>query len=163
MLTTVMLAMIMMAGLFLLLYAGVGLIREKKFFTSAPQAVQDAVREGTERFPGAHALGWLLAAFAVVLLIGPLICGAMDGIAGGFGFLQFFGRFLFMLWGLKAYDILFFDWYLLCRSGFFPHFYPEVKPLLGPHLFGYNRNTHMFHILASPVLAAVLAWICTLL
>ena len=39
---------------------------------------------------------------------------------------------------MEAYDILFFDWVLLCHSNFFPHFYPEVKGIAAPQLFGYN-------------------------
>lgn len=41
---------------------------------------------------------------------------------------------------MEAYDILFFDWVLLCHSNFFPHFYPEVKGIVGPQLFGYNKK-----------------------
>ena len=39
-----------MAGLFLMLYSGVGLIQEKRFFTSAPLEVQNAVTDHSERF-----------------------------------------------------------------------------------------------------------------
>ena len=160
MLTTIILSLVMMAGLFLLLYAGVGLVQDKKFFSSAPKEVQEAVMPRDERFPGAHALGWVLAVTAILMMAGAVVYGGWDGIRNSFSFRQYFFRFLIMFWSLKAYDILFFDYVLLCRSGFFPHFYPEVRPVLGPHLFGYNRNTHLCHILASPVLAAVLAWIC---
>ena len=162
MLTTILLALTMMAGLFLMLYAGVGLVQDKRFFSSAPKEVQDAVRPRKERFPGAHALGWFLAVIAVFMMIGAIVYGAWDGVKNEFNFWQFFSRFLIMLWALKAYDILFFDFYLLCRSNFFPHFYPEVKPVLGPYLFGYNRKTHLSHILASPIVSAALAWVCTL-
>lgn len=41
---------------------------------------------------------------------------------------------------MEAYDILFFDWVLLCHSNFFPHFYPEVKGIAAPQLFGYNKK-----------------------
>ena len=43
--------------------------------------------------------------------------GVWDGIRNDFGFLRFFAWLLVMLCG-----ILFFDWVLLCRSGFFPRF-----------------------------------------
>lgn len=46
-----------------------------------------------------------------------------------------------MLYCLEIYDILFFDWVLLCHSNFFPHFYPELKGVVGPHMFGYNKNS----------------------
>lgn len=54
------------------------------------------------------------------------------------------GYFL-LLYALEIYDILFFDWFLLCHSGFFPHFYPELKEIVGPQQFGYNKRTHIAH------------------
>lgn len=48
---------------------------------------------------------------------------------------------------MEAYDILFFDWVLLCHSNFFPHFYPEVKGIAAPQLFGYNKKAHLTHFL----------------
>ncbi len=70
-----------------------------------------------------------------------------------------------MFYLLKAFDIGFFDWFLLCSKGlyFFPHYYPEVKDVLGPHLFGYNRNTHISQLIAVIPISAMLAWLCTLL
>ena len=69
-----------------------------------------------------------------------------------------------MLLGLKAFDIGFFDWFLLCNAGlnFFPRFYPETKAVLGHHLFGYNWKTHLAHIIATFPVSALLAWICSL-
>ena len=48
---------------------------------------------------------------------------------------------------MEVYDILFFDWVLLCHSNFFPHFYPEVKGIAAPQLFGYNKKAHLTHSL----------------
>ena len=108
-------------------------------------------------------LRWCMAVISILMMGGAVVYGAWDGIRNGFGFGQFFARFLIMLWGLKAYDILFFDAFLLCRSNFFTHFYPETKPVLGPHLFGYNKKTHLVHIVAMLIGSAVLGWVCTLL
>ncbi len=98
---------------------------------------------------------------SLVMMAGAMIAGGWGGMRHGYPFWQFSARFLFMLWALISYDILVFDYFLLFRSGFFFHFYPEVKPLLGPHLFGYSRKTHMAHIIHSPLAACVGAWICT--
>jgi hypothetical protein len=65
-------------------------------------------------------------------VVGAFAFGGWDGIIKGFTFWQFFQRFLTMLWLLKAFDILFFDPFLLCHSNFFPHFYPEIKEYVGP-------------------------------
>lgn len=83
-----------------------------------------------------------------------------DGIRNGFGFFRFFGRYLIMLYCMELYDILFFDWFLLCHSNFFPHFYPELKGIVGPHMFGYNKRTHILHFLLYIPLCAVIAGIC---
>lgn len=164
MIKTLLLALMTMAGLFLLLLGGVGFIQDKRFFSSAPQQVRDVVpATRPERFPGQHAAGWGMILLAFGLMGGAFTIGAWDGIRSGFGFWQLFFRFLVMLLLLKAFDVLFFDWFLLCRAGwnFFPHFYPEVDEVLGPHLFGYNRKTHLTHILLFPVASAALAWVCT--
>lgn len=50
MILTLFLSSIMMAGLFLLLLAGVGFIQDKKFFTPAPKAVYEAVEENQNVF-----------------------------------------------------------------------------------------------------------------
>lgn len=163
MILTILLAIMMMAGLFLMLLSGVGFIQDKRFFTSAPKAVQDAVLPHKERFAGAHALGWVLAVISILLMLGAIVIGAIAGIQAEFSFSQLFIRFTIMFLLLKAYDIIFFDWVLLCNSGFFPLFYPETKSVLGPHLFGYNKKTHIAHIIASPVIAAILALVCTLI
>lgn len=165
MIVTILLSLMMMAGLFLMLLSGIGFIQDKRFFTSAPREVQDAVQPRAERFRGAHAIGWVMAAVSLLMMGGAMVIGAVDGIRTGYSFGQFFVRFLVMLLLLKAFDILFFDWVLLCNAGFgfFPHFYPETKEVLGRHLFGYNIRTHLTHISVFPFAAAVLAWICTMI
>ena len=166
MLTTVLLAIIMMAGLFLLLLGGVGFVQDKRFFSSAPQQVRDVVpARKPERFPGQRAVGWVMVLLALALMGGAVVLGAWSGIQNGFGFWQFAARFLIMLLLLKAFDILFFDWFLLCSAGlnFFPHFYPETKDVLDPCLFGYNRKTHIAHVICFIPCTALLSWICTLL
>lgn len=165
MILTVLLSIMMMSGLFLMLWGGVGFIQDKRFFSSAPKEELDVIPDHLpERFRGQHAVGWIMIISSLVLMGGAIVLGAWDGIRNGFGFWQFFVRFMIMLLALKAFDVIFFDWVLLCNAGFnfFPHYYPETKAVLGRHLFGYNRKTHLAHLAAFPFAAAALAWICTL-
>lgn len=161
MITTLLLSVLLMAGLFLMLLAAVGFIQDRRLFTSAPKDVQAVIQPREERFPGAHAVGWIMMALALAMMGGAIVLGGVDGVRNGFTFLQFFGRFLTMLLLLKAYDILFFDLYLLCHSGFFPYFYPETKDHVGPRQFGFNWKSHMIQIAMCPVVSALSAWICT--
>ena len=163
MLLTIILAVVMMAGLFLMLWVAVGFVQNKKFFSSAPKEALQVIQPKEERFKGQRIVGWILLILSLLLMGGALVYGAYDGIRNEFGFWQFFLRFAVMLLLLKAYDILFFDWFLLCRSNFFQHYYPEVKPIYGPHLFGYNRKSHAVQIVLAIAVSLIAAWICTLL
>jgi len=164
-LISVLLGVMMMTGLFLLLLGGVGFVQNKSFFSSAPKEVRDAVPDiKPERFKGQHIIGWIIIVLAFAMMIGAVVTGAVLGIRDDLTFWQLFGRFLIMLLLLKACDIGFFDWVLLCNAGFnfFPSFYPECKQVLGHYLFGYNWKTHLAHIIGAFPVSAMIAWICTL-
>lgn len=153
----------LMAGYFLVLYGAVGFIQDKRFFSSAPKENLEAIPDQKLRFRGAHVLGWIIEGAAVLLFIGAAVLCVWDGVQNGFGFLHFFVRFLVLLCCLELYDIVFFDWVLLCHSGFFPHFYPELKGVVGPHMFGYNKRAHIRHFLMYLPCSAAAAWLCTLI
>ena len=46
------------------------------------------------------------------------------------------------------------------HSHFFPHFYPELKGIVGPHMFGYNKKSHVLHFLPYIPLCAAIAGVC---
>ena len=54
MLLTVVLSLVMMASLFLMLYAAVALVQDKRLFTSAPKDIQAAVQPKAERLLFIH-------------------------------------------------------------------------------------------------------------
>lgn len=166
MVLSILFSVMMMAGLFLMLWGGVGFIQDKRFFSSAPKEIVEAVPDQKpERFKGQYAIGWLMIGLSFVLMLGSIVLGVWDGIRNDYGFWQFFLRFVIMLLGLKAFDIGFFDWVLLCNNGFhfFSHYYPETNGVYGRHLFGYNWKTHLAHIVLSFPFAALLSWISTLI
>ena len=160
---TVLCALVLMAALFLMIWVAVALVQEKKLFTTAPKDIQAAAKEHPERFPGARILGWILLAPCVLAFVGAFVYAGWDGIRNGFGFWQFFGRFLTMLYLEKAFDILCLDWFLLTKSHFFQHYYPETADCAGYHQFGFNRKEQLTRIVLFPFAALLLAWICTLL
>ena len=138
---TVLVTLMVFLAYFLVLYGGVGFIQDKRFFSSAPKENLDAIPDTKERFPGAHSIGWVIEIIAILLFLAAAALSVWDGVRNGFGFLDFFVRFLAVLYAMEIYDIIFFDWVLLCHSNFFPHFYPELKGVVGPHMFGYNKRT----------------------
>ena len=154
---------ICIAALFLLLDAGVALIQDNRFFGSAPKEVRDVIREKPERFPGAHLLGWILGAAAILIFIAAFAAGMIEGGRSGFTFTRYAVRFAVMLYLLKAFDIIVFDRILLCGGRFFPRYYPECAPVLGKHLFGFNKKTHIAHLVIIIPLSLLLAWIAVMI
>ena len=147
---------------FFVLYGAVGFIQDKRFFSSAPKENLAAIPDRKERFRGAHVIGWLIGA-AILLFLCAAALSVWDGVRNYFDYLQFFTRFLTVLYATEIYDIVFFDWVLLCHSNFFPHFYPELKGVVGPHMFGYNKRSHILHFVLYIPACAAAAWLCTLL
>ncbi len=141
----------------MLLYAAVGLIQNKKLFTTAPEDIQAAAREHPERFPGAHTIGWKLAILSLFLMAGAFIYGGYDGVKNGFSFWQHWLRFAIMLYLWKAFDIVCLDWLLLTKSHFFQHFYPETEGCEGYHQFGFNRKGQLIRLAVFPFLSALMA------
>ena len=66
MLLTLLLSLVLILALCLLLYAAVGLIQNRKLFTTAPKDIQAAAKDHPERFYGARALGWKLAVISIL-------------------------------------------------------------------------------------------------
>lgn len=161
MVITIVATLMVMAAYFLVLYGGVGFIQDKRFFSSAHKDILAVIPDKKERFRGAHIIGWVIAVIAVLLFAGAAVLSIWDGIRNGFTFLKFFARFLVILYCMEIYDILFFDRVLLCHSNFFPHFYPEVKGVVGPHMFGYNKKAHLLHFVIYIPVCALIAWVCT--
>ncbi len=158
---TILCALVLMASLFLMIWVAVALVQEKKLFTTAPKDIQAAAKEHEERFTGARILGWTLLVPCVLAFVGALVYAGWDGIRNGFGFWPFFGRFLTMLYLEKAFDILCLDWFLLTKSHFFQHYYPETEGCAGYHQFGFNRKEQITRIVLFPFVALLLAWVCT--
>ena len=67
-----------------------------------------------------------------------------------------------MLYLWKAFDIICLDWFLLTKSHFFQHYYPETEGCAGYHQFGFNRKGQLTRIILFPFIAAGLAWIAVL-
>lgn len=160
---TLLCSLVLMVDFFLMLWAAVALVQSKKLFTTAPKDIQAAIRERPERFPSARALGWCCLVLCVLAFGGIFVYAGWDGLRHGYSFWQFFGRFLIMLYLLKAFDIVCFDWLLLTKSHFFQHYYPETEGCAGYHQFGFNWKEQLTKIVLFPFVALLLAWICTLL
>ncbi len=164
MLLTVFLAIIFCGAITLLLISAVAFIQDRKFFSSAPkEALEILVPRKKELFYGARAMGWVLLILAVLMILGVGVISIWDGFKSGYSFIRFFLRFVLIFTIYKAYDMIFFDWFLLCKFHFFQHYYPEVESVYSGRKYGYNLKSQLLKLLVIfPAASALAAWICTL-
>ena len=164
MLLTVFLAIILCGAITLLLISAVAFIQDRKFFSSAPkEALEVLVPREKELFCGARAMGWVLLILAVLMILGVGVISIWDGFKSGYSFIQFFLRFVLIFTIYKAYDMIFFDWFLLCKFHFFQHYYPEVESVYSGRKYGYNLKSQLLKLLVIfPAASVLAAWICTL-
>ena len=159
---TLILTLTMCALLFLMIwsatyfYPWTGLLR---FF---PKDIEEKARLHQPPFPAAPVIGWMLMLLCVLGFVGVIVYGGWDGVRKGFTFGQFFVRFLVMLFGMKAFDIIELDFFLITKTQFFQHYIPETKGCAGYHSFGYNRKEQFWRIVTLPFAALLTAWVCTL-
>ena len=159
---TLILTLTMCALLFLMIwsatyfYPWTGLLR---FF---PKDIEEKARLHQPPFPAASVIGWIMMLLCALGFVGVIVYGGWDGVRKGFTFGQFLVRFLVILLGMKAFDIIVLDYILITKTQFFQHYIPETKGCAGYHSFGYNRKEQFWRIVTLPFAALLTAWVCTL-
>ncbi len=163
MLLTVFLAIVFCGAITLLLISAVAFVQNVKFFSSAPKEAREVlVPREKELFHGARAMGWVLVMISVLMILGTGVVSVWDGFRSGYSFARFFLRFVLIFTIYKAYDMIFFDWFLLCRFRFFQHYYPEVEGVYNGRKYGYNIKSQLLKLLVVfPAASALAAWICS--
>ena len=107
-------------------------------------------------------LGWVILILFIAGYIGLFAIAGIDGIRHGFTFRQFFFRFLTIGAVIKVFDIVCLDYFLLTKTHFFQHYFPETEGCAGWKDFGYNRKQQIGQCIKIIIGSALTAWICTL-
>ena len=164
MLLTVFLAIVFCAAITILLISAVAFVQDKRFFSSAPKEAQELIKpRNRELFYGARTMGWVLMILSALTIMGVGVISIWDGFRSGYSFMEFFLRFVLIFTIYKAYDMIFFDWFLLCKFHFFQHYYPETGRALEGRKYGFNIKSQLLKLLVIfPAASALAAWICTL-
>jgi len=130
-----------------------------------PEDVQQKLKPRLESLPMTpkRALGWIILALFVAGYLALFIIGGINGLKRNFTFGQFFLRFFIIGAVIKAFDILALDWFLLTKTHFFQHYFPETEGCAGWQDFGYNRRQQARQCVMIVLGSAFIAWVFTLL
>ncbi len=128
-----------------------------------PKDVQEKLRPRLESLPMTpkRTLGWIILALFVVGYLALFIIGGIDGLKHGFTFGQFFLRFFTVGTVIKVFDILALDWFLLTKTHFFQHYFPETEGCAGWQDFGYNRKQQARQCVMIVLGSGAMAWLFT--
>lgn len=159
---TVILTLLMCALLFLMIWAAAYFYPWDRLLDFFPEDVAEKARLHKPPFPDAPVIGRVVMVLCVLGFAGVIVYGGWDGVRNGYTFGRFLVRFLVILSGVKAFDIIGLDYFLITRTQFFQHYIPETKGCAGYHRFGYNRKEQIKRILLLPFAALLTAWICSL-
>lgn len=164
MLLTVFLAIVFCAAVSLMMISGVAFVQDTRLFSSAPKEAREVLKPRDEElFYGARTIGWAMMVLSVVVILCVGVISIWDGLRSGYSFVQFFLRFVVIFTIYKAFDMIFIDWFLLCKFHFFQYFYPEVAPVFNGRKYGFNLKSQLLKLLVIfPAASALAAWICTL-
>lgn len=163
MLVTILVTLIFCVIMLCMIWAGVAFHALPKLLGFMPKDIQEKLKNHKQPFKGAKAVGLTIIIICVIVLIGTITYAILDGTRNDFGFWQFWMRFLVILYGEKLFDIVFLDYFLITKTHFFQHYWPETEGCEGYHQFGFNRNEQVVRIVSYPFLCALIAWICTLI
>lgn len=124
-----------------------------------PEDVQERLEPRLKelRMTPKRVLGWIILVLLVAAYIGLFLLGGADGLRRGYAFGQFFLRFLGIGAMIKAFDIVGLDYFLLTRTHFFQHYFPETEGCEGWQDFGYNRRQQCRQSVMILVGSAVMA------
>jgi hypothetical protein len=126
----------------------------------------DSLNNSYLRFIDYRVGAFLLSTFwgTLYMIAGVGVISIWDGFRSGYTFWQFFLRFVSIFTIYKLYDMICFDWFLLCKFRFFQYYYPEVESVYNGRKYGYNIKSQLLKLLVIfPAASAFVAWICSLL
>ena len=163
MLMTIFLALVFCGAITLLLVSAIAFVQDTRLFSSAPREARALLQPRKEElFHGARTMGCVMMIISVLTILGVGVISIWDGLRSDYTFGQFFLRFVLIFTIYKAYDMVFFDWFLLCRFRFFQHYFPETAPALQDRRYGFNLKSQLLKLLIIfPAVSAIAAWICT--
>ncbi|MBQ9823935.1 MAG: hypothetical protein IJM63_05520 [Solobacterium sp.] len=160
-----------LAGCALLFFSIRGLtltMPDRRLASFFPEDVQEKLEPRLRKIDEApmnlkRICGYVIFILLIAGYAGIFIYAGLDGMKREFTFTSFALRFLTIGLGIKAFDIICLDWFLLTKSHFFQHCFPETEGCEGWRNFGYNRVQQIRQIIMTVAGSLLCAWLCTLL
>lgn len=163
MLVTVVLTLAGILLLWLMIWSATLTMPTKLLAKNFPLDVQEALQPRLDnlKMSGKRVFGMIILIVLLLGFIALFVIAGIDGMNNSFTYLDYLIRFLIMSYGVKAFDIICLDYFLLTKTHFFQHYFPETEGCAGWQQFGYNRKQQLRQIIIMGLLSpleALLFW-----
>ncbi|MCM1023509.1 MAG: hypothetical protein NC395_05555 [Prevotella sp.] len=159
---TIIAAAVICADLFLTIWGAAAFMPPCRVGKWLPKDLREAMNKLPDKPKFSTIIGTVILIFGCLIYAGAIIFAAYDGIKNGFSFWNFFARFMIIMYCVKAFDIIVLDYFLITKTKFFQHFYPETEGNPGYNQFGFNKKQQITRIVLFPFLCLAAAGICML-
>ena len=160
MIITVILTLLMIADILIVILVGVGNLPAKVVMKTMPQELKEETKDHPNPPLWRMIIGFTAYILGVLFAIGIPVYAGYEGICRGYGFWEIFLRYMIILFGFKLFDVVVLDWWLITKTQFFQHFFPETRGSKGYKRFGFNKKEQVMQIVAFPCVCAVIAAVC---
>lgn len=118
-----------------------------------PKDVQEKLKPRIEKLPltPKRVVGGIILVILILAWLGLFIVAGIDGKANEFGYWDYAVRFLIIGMAVKVFDIVGLDFFLLTKTKFFQHYFPETEGCEGWKQFGYNRKQQTRQCIIIPI------------
>jgi len=131
----------------------------KVIIRTAPQDVQERLRDRPDPPAWKVAVGGVLALMCLAGMVATLVYAGVDAVRSGMSFGMTFVRFLILFEGYKLFDIVVLDWLMLTKLNIYQHFFPEVTGCESMESFGFNLRSQLIKVVVFAVLALAVAFV----
>ena len=162
---TILLAFLGCALLFLMIWEATVTMPFSALVKNFPLDVQERLKPRIESLPltPKRVVGGILLVIIILAWFGLFVIAGLDGKANGFEYWDYAIRFLIIGIAVKVFDIVGLDYFLLTKTKFFQHYFPETEGCAGWNQFGYNRKQQIRQCIIIPICCLLSALVFTYL
>lgn len=154
---TVILTLLMIADISIVILIATACLPARMVMNTMPQDLKEKTKNHPDPPGWKKLIGIIVLIGGIVLYLWIVFYAGYDGIKQGWGFWKIFVRYMIILYGFKLFDIVCLDWWLITKTHFFQHFFPETEGSEGYHSFGFNKKEQLKRIILFPFICAILA------
>ena len=130
---TVILTLLMIADISIVILIATACLPARMVMKTMPQDLKEKTKNHLDPPGWKKLIGIIVLIGGIVLYLWIVFYAGYDGIKQGWGFWKIFVRYMIILYGFKLFDIVCLDWWLITKTHFFQHFFPETEGSEGYH------------------------------